>query len=63
MDVIVNGVLHRGEDELVIVHLNDLDKRNIEQMSSDADLYAAFPEGHERANVQLELMRWKETLN
>jgi hypothetical protein len=62
MNVIVNGVLHRAEEELVIVHLSEQDKLNISNMLWEADLYAAFPQGTERAHVQLELNRWKEKL-
>jgi hypothetical protein len=43
MDVVINGVLHKAQDNTIIVVMTDKDKSNIASMNNDAYYYGCFP--------------------
>lgn len=59
MKVIINGKVYDPNDELIIVHLNDKDKKNIAGMDESATLYASFPDGTLLSEVDETLEHWK----
>ena len=55
MKVFVRGKIYDGNDETIVVHLTKQDKKNIENMHKDCDLYCEYPD-KEDTNKIIELL-------
>lgn len=60
MKVKINGKIYDANNDVILLHLNDHDKLNINNMSKDASIYGCFPNDFPDDKARGECIKFKE---